>query len=83
LVSVVKTHITFEDPEFHRKEMSLFGSRNATSKDFQSVIEAIREDKIPVSRLITHRTSLADAVHDIPRWAAEKSGLIKALIDVG
>jgi threonine dehydrogenase-like Zn-dependent dehydrogenase len=29
LVSVVKESITFMDPDFHRKEMSLFGSRNA------------------------------------------------------
>ena len=30
LVSVVKEAITFMDPDFHRKEMTLFGSRNAT-----------------------------------------------------
>jgi hypothetical protein len=30
--------------------------------------------------LITHRTRLADAARDIPRWASYKSGLIKALL---
>ena len=83
LVSVVKDPITFMDPDFHRKEMTLFGSRNATSEDFERVIAAIGNGDVPVGRLITHRTSLADAVRDIPVWATQKTGLIKALIEIG
>ena len=83
LVSVVKDPITFRDPDFHRKEMTLLGSRNATSEDFERVIAAIRNGDIPVNRLITHRTSLAGAVRAIPTWAEQKSGLIKAVIEVG
>ena len=71
--SVVKETITFRDPDFHRKEMTLFGSRNATVGDFERVIAAIRAGDVPVDRLITHRTSLAGAVEDIPRWATQKS----------
>ena len=33
------------------------------------VIAAIRDGSAPVDRLITHRTDLAGAVADIPRWA--------------
>lgn len=83
LVSVIKEAITFMDPDFHRKEMTLLGSRNATNDDFQRVIEAIRIGQVPIGRLITHRTSLADAVHNIPIWATQKTGLIKALIEIG
>ena len=79
----MKGSITFEDPDFHRKEMSLLGSRNATSDDFERVMEAIRVRQVPVERLITHRTGLSDAVHDIPEWAARKGGLIKGMIVVG
>lgn len=82
LVSVIKDSITFSDPDFHRKEMTLFGSRNATTEDFEAVIAAIRDGRVPVDRLITHRTSLKEAVRDIPVWATQKTGLIKALIDV-
>jgi threonine dehydrogenase-like Zn-dependent dehydrogenase len=82
LVSVIRESITFMDPDFHRKEMTLLGSRNATSEDFERVIAAIRAHEVPVDRLITHRTSLAGAVRDIPVWAQQKSGLIKALIEI-
>ena len=83
LVGVIKGSVTFMDPDFHRKEMALFGSRNATAQDFERVMAAIRDRVVPVDRLITHRTSLADAVHNIPRWATQKTGLIKALIEIG
>lgn len=80
LVSVVKETIAFTDPDFHRKEMSLFGSRNATSEDFERVMDAIRNGTVAVDRLITHRTTLSDAARDIPIWATQKHGLIKGVI---
>jgi 2-desacetyl-2-hydroxyethyl bacteriochlorophyllide A dehydrogenase len=82
LVSVVRQAITFQDPDFHRKEISLLGSRNATAEDFEQVVSAIRRDLVPVERLITHRTDLANAVSDLPRWASQKNGLIKAVIEI-
>ncbi len=82
LVSVIKDSISFRDPDFHRKEMTLFGSRNATSEDFARVMAAIRGGRVDVERLITHRVSLGDAVANIPVWAVEKSGLVKALIEI-
>ncbi|MDW6026313.1 zinc-binding alcohol dehydrogenase family protein [Mesorhizobium sp. BAC0120] len=82
LVSVIKDRVTFADPDFHRKEMTLMGSRNATSEDFERVIGAIRGGDVPIEDLITHRTGLADAVGNIPLWATEKTGLIKALIEI-
>lgn len=82
LVSVVRDPVTFSDPDFHRKEMTLLGSRNATSEDFERVISAIRAQEVCAQRLITHRTSLARAVHDLPCWAADKTGLIKAVIEI-
>jgi 2-desacetyl-2-hydroxyethyl bacteriochlorophyllide A dehydrogenase len=83
LVSVVREAVTFQDPDFHRKELTLLGSRNATSEDFARVIAAIRNREVDVARLITHRTTLSGAITDIPQWATQKTGLIKALIEVG
>ncbi len=82
LVSVVKDSITFADPDFHRKELTLFGSRNATSQDFEQVMGAIRDRKVPIDKIITHRTRLSEAVEMMPKWAQQKSGLIKALVEI-
>lgn len=83
LVSVVREAIAFKDPDFHRKEMTLLGSRNATAEDFERVISAIRGGQVPVEEIITHRTGLVGAVEKLPLWATKKSGLIKALIEIG
>jgi threonine dehydrogenase-like Zn-dependent dehydrogenase len=82
LVSVVKDPITFLDPDFHRKEMTLLGSRNATLVDFQQVMTAMHSGDVPMERIITHRTTLEDAVVDIPHWAHDKAGLVKAVIEI-
>ncbi|TIR26488.1 MAG: zinc-binding alcohol dehydrogenase family protein [Mesorhizobium sp.] len=83
LVSVVKDDITFSDPEFHKREMTLVGSRNALKADFEHVAASIRNGAVPLGKLVTHRTTLAGTPRDLARWAHEKSGLIKAVIEVG
>lgn len=83
LVSVVKDDIVFSDPEFHKREMTLIGSRNALRADFDHVAASIRDGAVPLAKLVTHRTTLGDTPRDLARWAHEKSGLIKAVIEVG
>lgn len=80
LVSVVNQTVSFSDPEFHKREMSLIGSRNATNADFDTVIAAHKAGQIPLDSIITHRTDLAGVTKDLPRWASQKDGLIKAVI---
>ena len=82
LLSVVRETITFADPVFHARETTLLASRNALKTDFEAVIGAIAGGKVPIVKLITHRTTLAGATGDLARWATEKRGLIKALIDI-
>ncbi|TIM23273.1 MAG: dehydrogenase, partial [Mesorhizobium sp.] len=83
LVSVVKDDIVFSDPEFHKREMTLIGSRNALRADFDHVAASIRDGAVPLAKLVTHRTTLGETPRDLARWAHEKSGLIKAVIEVG
>ncbi|WP_445679585.1 zinc-binding alcohol dehydrogenase family protein [Radicibacter daui] len=82
LISVVKDEISFADPEFHKREMMLIGSRNATKVDFGHVTASIAAGLVPLDLLATHRTTLEGAVEDLPRWAETKSGLIKAIIEI-
>ena len=82
MVGIVTERLTFSDPDFHRREMTLRASRNATAVDFERVIAAARNGDIDVARLITHRTSLEGAASDLATWATEKHGLIKAVIEI-
>ena len=81
LVSVVSADIAFSDPEFHKREAKLLGSRNATAADFEFVIECIRSKKIPTSKLHTHSASLTELPSKLSEWLKPESRVIKALVE--
>ncbi|HEV7283501.1 MAG TPA: zinc-binding alcohol dehydrogenase family protein [Kaistia sp.] len=82
LVSIVKDRISFSDPEFHKREMMLIGSRNATKVDFDHVVASIKAGLVPLDALATHSTTLDRLTTDMPVWSHDKRGLIKAIIAV-
>ena len=82
LVSVVRDTISFEDPEFHKRETTLLASRNATPQDFHEVFRAMREGLIPTDSLVTHRARLEEAPASFPVWIKPETGVIKAMIDI-
>jgi len=82
LVSLVLGDVTFADPEFHKRETTLLGSRNATRADFDAVFAALRAGAIAIEALATHRASLDDAARVFPHWLDPASGVVKALIEV-
>ena len=82
LISVVRDTITFSDPEFHKRETTLLGSRNATTEDFDTVIAAMREGKVPTAALNTHRMALADVPTDFEQLLDPARGVVKAIVEV-
>lgn len=82
LVSIVAADIRFSDPEFHKREMTLMGSRNATIADFEAVIAAIRAGDIPIAAMHTHSAPLARLPDTIESWMRPEAGVIKAIVEV-
>ena len=82
LVSVVNQDITFSDPEFHKREMQLIGSRNATKHDFRMVIDMIRDGLIPVDKLHTHSLDAADLPWRVPELLKTPDDLLKAIVTI-
>lgn len=80
LVSVVNSPITFSDPEFHKREATLLGSRNATSADFHFVLSCMREKLIPTSALQSHTALLTELPLVLPSWIKPEAGVIKAVV---
>jgi hypothetical protein len=46
------------------------------------VAESIRNGSVPTDRLATHSSSFNDVPVNLPKWAHERNGLIKAIITV-
>lgn len=79
-VGLFSGDITFHDPDFHRRELTLLSSRNATSADFQRVIAALESGKIDLTSWMTHHATPETVSEQFPHWFERESGIIKALI---
>jgi 2-desacetyl-2-hydroxyethyl bacteriochlorophyllide A dehydrogenase len=79
-VGLVKTDIAFSDPEFHKREMTLMGSRNATREDFDIVMEAIRTGSIDAEHYITHRIGFNEMIGQFESWLNPESKVLKAIV---
>jgi 2-desacetyl-2-hydroxyethyl bacteriochlorophyllide A dehydrogenase len=80
LISIVGARISFSDPEFHKREMTLMGSRNATAEDFATVLDAMRAGQIPPT-LNTHRLALSEVPSRFQELLNPTAGVIKAIVE--
>ena len=80
LVSVVKNDITFSDPEFHKREARIIGSRNALAADFARVIAAIRGGEIDTGALLSEVVPLTDLPDRFAGLASDRETIIKIAV---
>lgn len=81
-VGIVTDEIHFPHPLLHRREMTLYASRNAMPGDFDRIIRLIEEGKIDTRPWITHRTAFADLIGNFPSYTKPETGVIKAVVEL-
>jgi threonine dehydrogenase-like Zn-dependent dehydrogenase len=81
-VGIVKTDISFADPEFHKREMTLISSRNATREDFDLVLAAVISGAVDTDRYITHRSGFDEMIEHFDTWLNPESKVIKAMVEL-
>ncbi|MBI1280523.1 MAG: alcohol dehydrogenase catalytic domain-containing protein [Anaerolineaceae bacterium] len=78
-VGLFQGDITFNDPEFHRRELMILASRNATAQDFKHVMDALETKKIDVKPWVTYSPSPEEMIRDFPMWLDPANGVVKAM----
>ncbi len=73
--------ITFQNPAFHAREMTLLGSRNATGEEHEQIIKLMEAGKIDVTPWITQLVPYTSVVEGFPQWINTDSAGIKTMID--
>lgn len=74
LVGHANADISFSDPVFHGREMTLLASRNARPREFAQVIDAIEAGRIDTASWISHRSAFDDLVGDFPSYSTGRAG---------
>lgn len=82
LIGLQRGEIAFSHPEFHKREATLMSSRNATRKDFEHVIGALKNKQVNASTYITHRASFSDVKREFAQWLNPATGVVKAMIEL-
>lgn len=81
-VGLFQGDVTFNDPNFHRRELTVMGSRNALPATFGEVIRLVEEGKVDTRPWITHRFALKETPEVFPREIAGNPKVLKAMIEV-
>jgi len=79
-IGYVKDEVPFQTKLFVQKEINIMGSRNATLKDFEAVIQYLETGKCPVENLISRVVSMAETSEAISYWADHPGEILKILV---
>ena len=78
-VGLFQGDVTFSDPNFHRRELTLCATRNGLPDTFRRIIGQIERGEIDTKPWITHRFKLAETPGAFPT-VARHPDLLKAII---
>ena len=81
-VGLFQGEITFNDPNFHRRELTLCASRNALPETFRYLINLVEAGRLNTQPWITHRLKLAEVPALFSREIAGQAAVLKAMIEV-
>jgi 2-desacetyl-2-hydroxyethyl bacteriochlorophyllide A dehydrogenase len=80
-VGLVQSDITFHDPDFHRRELTLLSTRNSTSHEFTRIIRLLEEGRIDTKPWITHQVDCEGMIDAFPEWLDPERDVIKAMVE--
>jgi 2-desacetyl-2-hydroxyethyl bacteriochlorophyllide A dehydrogenase len=72
--------LSFPDPLFHRKEITLKASRNATATDFAKLIRLMRAGLLRIDGYITHRLAFETLHETFEQLYDPEAGVMKAVV---
>ena len=79
-IGYVKEKIPFDTQFFVKKEVNIFGSRNAMPSDFRAVTEYLKKGVCPVDKLITAVYQPEEAQKALEKWAEKPEKVFRILI---
>lgn len=82
LVGLFQGDLSFFDPDFHRKEMTLLATRNALPRDFKSVLGLVERGEIDTAPWVSHRAPLGEVAARFPDWTRPETGVLKAMVEI-
>jgi 2-desacetyl-2-hydroxyethyl bacteriochlorophyllide A dehydrogenase len=80
-VGLVSDRVSFDDPLFHRRELSILASRNSAGA-FPTIISLLEHGRIETRPWITHRLKLDDVVNQFESVFLNGDGVLKGVVGI-
>lgn len=73
--------VTFHDPDFHRREMTLLASRNCMPPEHRRIVELIEAGRIDTTPWVSDRVAAEGMIARFPHWLDRDAGVVKAIVE--
>ena len=80
LIGVGKSNLDFNFTLIQKKELNIFGSRNALKKDFLELIDLIKKGDFDLEKIITNEYSFTDAPKAFADFSANAGKMLKVIL---
>lgn len=81
LIGVGKENLDFNFTMIQKKELNVFGSRNALKPDFLELIDLVKEGKIPLEKIITNVYKFDESPRAFQELSENAGSMLKVIID--
>lgn len=80
LIGVGKKNLDFNFTMIQKKELNIFGSRNALKKDFLELIEIVKNGKVDLDKIVTNVYDFEDAPKAFEEFDQNAASMLKVLL---
>ncbi|WP_407637959.1 zinc-binding alcohol dehydrogenase family protein [Clostridium culturomicium] len=81
LIGVGKKNLDFNFTMIQKKELNVFGSRNALKKDFLELIDIVKEGKVNLDKVVTNTYKFDDAPRAFEEFDKNAASMLKVLLE--
>lgn len=82
VIGVSKQTLDFDFTIIQKKELNIFGSRNALTRDFARLIELVNKENLPIEKVVTNEYNWKNAKEAFEEFDKNTSGdMLKVMLD--
>lgn len=81
LIGVGKQNLDFDFTIIQKKELNIFGSRNALKKDFLELIDLVKTGEVNLEKIVTNTYSMEDAAKAFEDFSENAGSMLKVVLE--
>lgn len=81
VIGVGKNNLDFNYTMIQKKELNIFGSRNALKQDFEEIIDLVKSGTLPLDKVITNEYGWLDAERAWKEFDENAAGMLKVVLN--